>query len=384
MYLIPRIVGVGTYALLLIIVYYLIPRTKRWSIPLNIYTIALALMGFFYVPMGGSDLTRIYPVVHLYAEYVLNEQESWTAIMASGTPVTALYYHVVGNLGDDRWLPFINAFLTFGLCFTLLKSIYERKIISKKDIALVLLFFMSRGLLMMTIANIRTMLSMAIIALCIYKELVEYKSFIKYFPLLIIAALIHTAGMAAVMIFIVYYVLKGRKGRNRLFSSVGVIVLAIVAYAYGRVYIQVAIEKGADYLSYSQASIGYFYIWEFVLSLIVLFITLYILSVYYLKINRVSGLDVHKKEKEDYRAFMGFMLFLTLIVLVAILIEFNIGLRLSWLIAILDMPLLLMIFISQRCPDTFKHKLRRLIKIVSFGLLFIACTRGDLCSLKFI
>ena len=363
MYLIPRIIGVGIYALLLIIVYYLIPRTKRWSIPLNIYTIALALMGFFYVPMSGSDLTRIYPVVHLYAEYVLNEQESWAAIMASGTPVAALYYHVVGNLGDDRWLPFINAFLTLGLCFTL---------------------FMSRGLLMMTIANIRTMLSMAIIALCIYKELVEHKSFIKYFPLLIIAALIHTAGIAAVMIFIVYYVLKGRKGRNRLFSSVGVIVLAVVAYTYGRVYIQVAIEKGIDYLSYSQASIGYFYIWEFVLSLTIIFITLYILSVYYLKINRVSGLDVYKKEKEDYRAFMGFMLFLTLIVLVAILIEFNIGLRLSWLIAILDMPLLLMIFISQRCPDAFKHKLRRLIKIVSFGLLFIACTRGDLCSLKFI
>ena len=60
MYLIPRLIGVGIYALLLIIVYYLIPRTKRWSIPLNIYTIALALMGFFYVPMDGSDLTRIY------------------------------------------------------------------------------------------------------------------------------------------------------------------------------------------------------------------------------------------------------------------------------------------------------------------------------------
>ena len=54
MYLIPRLIGVGIYALLLIIVYYLIPRTKRWSIPLNIYTIALALMGFFYVPMDTA------------------------------------------------------------------------------------------------------------------------------------------------------------------------------------------------------------------------------------------------------------------------------------------------------------------------------------------
>ena len=32
---------------------------------------------------------------------------------------------------------------------------------------------------MMTIANIRTMLSMAIIALCIYKELVEHKALLS-------------------------------------------------------------------------------------------------------------------------------------------------------------------------------------------------------------
>ena len=100
--------------------------------------------------------------------------------------------------------------------------------------------------------------------------------------------------------------------------------------------------------------------------------------------NRVSGLDVYKKEREDYSAFVGFMLFLTLIDLVAILIEFNIGWRLSWLIAILDMPLLLLILVSKRYPDTFKYRLRNLIKIVSFVLLFIACVRGDLCSLKFV
>ncbi|RGL80570.1 hypothetical protein DXC42_19420 [Butyricimonas virosa] len=98
MYLIPRIVGVGTYALLLIIVYYLIPRMKNWFISLDVYTIVLALMGFFYVPMDGSDLTRIYPVLQLYAQYALDDPDSWTAIMASGTPMAALYYHVLGNL----------------------------------------------------------------------------------------------------------------------------------------------------------------------------------------------------------------------------------------------------------------------------------------------
>ena len=185
MYLIPRLIGVGIYALLLIIVYYLIPRTKRWSIPLNIYTIALALMGFFYVPMDGSDLTRIYPVLQLYAQYALDDPESWGIIMASGTPMAALYYHVLGNLGDERWLPFVNACLTYGLCFALLKSICKRRQVLKKDIALVLLFFMSRGLLMMTIANIRTMLSMAIVAYCIYKILIEHKGGVKYFSLLI-------------------------------------------------------------------------------------------------------------------------------------------------------------------------------------------------------
>ena len=384
MYLIPRIVGVGTYALLLIIVYYLIPRMKNWFISLDVYTIVLALMGFFYVPMDGSDLTRIYPVLQLYAQYALDDPDSWTAIMASGTPMAALYYHVLGNLGDERWLPFVNACLTYGLCFALLKAICKRKQVLKKDIALVLLFFMSRGLLMMTIANIRTMLSLAIVAYCIYKLLVERKRGIKYFPLLIVATLIHTVGMAAVMIFIIYYILKGSKGRNRLFTTLGAFIFVVVSYVYGRNYIYLAIDKGENYLAYSQASTGYFYIWEFILSLIVIFVTLFILFVYYLKINRKFGLEEYKKEKEDYSAFVRFMLFLTLSDLAAIWIEFNIGLRLSWLIAILDMPLLLLILVSKRCPDTFKYRLRNLIKIVSFTLLFIACVRGDLCSLKFV
>lgn len=156
--------------------------------------------------------------------------------------------------------------------------------------------------------------------------------------------------MAAVMVFIVYYVLKGNKGRNRLFTTLGVLIFVVVSYVYGRNYIHLAIDKGGDYLAYSQASTGYFYIWEFVLSLIVIFVTLFILLVYYLKINRKLGLEEYKKEREEYGAFRGFMLFFTLIDLVAIWIEFNIGWRLSWLIAILDMPLLLLILVSKPVP----------------------------------
>ena len=73
MYLIPRIIGVSIYVLLLFVVYYLIPRIKGLSFQLNIYTIALALMGFFYVPMSGSDLTRIIPTMHSYADLLLLE-----------------------------------------------------------------------------------------------------------------------------------------------------------------------------------------------------------------------------------------------------------------------------------------------------------------------
>lgn len=61
---------------------------------------------------------------------------------------------------------------------------------------------------------------------------------------MIIAALIHAAGMAAVMVFIVYYVLKGNKGRNRLFTTLGVLIFVVVSYVYGRNYIHLAIDKG--------------------------------------------------------------------------------------------------------------------------------------------
>ena len=69
MYLYGRLVGVGTYSITLLIICLLIlimPRKKVGSI-LFLYTIALSIMGFLYVPASGADLYRIIDYMHQYA-----------------------------------------------------------------------------------------------------------------------------------------------------------------------------------------------------------------------------------------------------------------------------------------------------------------------------
>ena len=80
---------------------------------------------------------------------------------------------------------------------------------------------------------------------------------------------------------------------------------------------------------------------------------------------------------------MDLKIFLLMIDIGLFFVEFNIAYRLSWLITILDMPLIIILFKSNICLGVRKKGFYNFILIISFLMLFIACARGDLCSLKF-
>lgn len=381
MYLVQRLIGVGVYALVLVMMFLLLSRVKQFKFLLSVYIFLLALLGFFYVPLSGSDLYRIQALLPFYANMSL--ERLFQEIISSSTPVAVLYYRIVGKLGDARFLPFITALISYGFSFGILKSIYNRHRNSiQYEIAVALLFFMSRGLLMMTIANIRTMLALSIVGFCIYKQLMEHQSFVKFFPLLIVAALIHNVALAAVLIYLTFYMVKGSSGRNKFLTAIEATSLFAAILVYGRRYIQLVVQKGGNYLSYVATSTGYFYIWEMLLSLAVLLITIIILTVYHTKSRQNARFD-GGKEKKNYSSFVSFITALTAFDTLAIFVEFNAGLRLSWLISILDMPLMIIFFRSVYIPDNTKAIWLKRIVFCSFVILFVACARGDLCSLKF-
>lgn len=378
MFLFQRLIGVSIYAVCVLWFYMYIPRVKGLKLHLTIYCFLLGLMGFFYVPLSGSDLGRVQLTMKAYAKLSLEEIVS--RMMDSSAPLGVLYYHLIGHLGDERLLPFINALLTYGICFSILLRCQKSISCKVSNISLVLLFFMSRGLLMMTIANIRTMLSLAIVGYAIYLQLAEKQPILKCLIIMLVGAFVHNVGMLATILFMAFYIISGAKGRKRFFTFVEMIVFGGAFFIYGGSFVTSAAEKGIHYLT---AQSGYFYVWEMILSLIVIITTLFLLYVYKRKYQLLS--NKCREEKICFgKELMQFQCFVAIICFTLIFVEFNSGMRLSWLVAILDMPVFLIILENKYISREQAGKVRNFLKVVSSVMLFLACSRGDLCSLKFV
>lgn len=377
MFLIERLIGVSIYAFCILIFCTAIKKIKGVNIHLNIYCIILAAMGFFYVPLSGSDLGRIQLAMHSYANLSFNELIN--LMSQTSSPLTSLYYYIIGNLGDDRLLPCISAFITYSFCFGIIKSLYKCKHVYKNYIAISLIFFMSRGLFMMTIANIKTMLCLSIIAFAIFKISFEKKSFIKYSVLLIIGALIHNVGMLATLLYFIFYAFMNKANTNKIVKFIQITFIALLGIYYGKNYFLLAIEKGGNYLEASRNFTGYFYIWEFILTLIVLIVNLYCIILFFRikKKNNVITLD------KSLLNFVRLIMYFTVLDIALIFIEFNSGFRLSLLISIIDIPFIIEMLNCNMFSSKIKKRLKLFILCCSFLMLFISCSRGDLCSLKF-
>lgn len=376
MFLIQRLIGVSIYALCLAWFCLCITKIKGLRIHLWAYCFALALMGFFYVPLSGSDLGRVQNAMMYYAGCTWPElvQE----MLGSSSPLAVWYYRIISVFGDKRMLPFMTALLTYLLCFSMLIDCRKRFNSRKKDVSLVLLFFMSRGLLMMTIANIRTMLSISIVCYAIYAYFVRNKSLIWCMMIMIIGALIHNVGMLGALLFLGYYVISGASGRKRFVTILQSMVLIPAIVVYGGTFISRAAEKGLTYLSYTD---GFFYIWEMLLSIAVIIMT-FVAILTHRKSVQQHG-PVGQARTSPYNGFMKFQAFVAVVSLALLFVEFNSGYRLSWATTILDMPMLLIILGDECVSPARAEKLRKTLFLVSIVMLFVACSRGDLCSLKF-
>lgn len=372
MYLTARLIALSIYCAILVGFCISISKIKYTRFQLFLYVLVLATMGFFYVPDISSDLYRIRDLLPIYLHF------PWSTLISGETPVANVYYHLVSHLGDGRWLPAITAFLTYSFCFTILYQSTKKYNLSRGMVALILFFFMSRGLLMMTIANIRTMLSLSILAYCIYKETVEKKSLITYFPLLLLAALTHSATMANTMIYLSFYILYGIRSRNLLSNLIQGFMFVVGGGFFLVTYIQRAFLRGQGYLSSSQEGTGFFYIWEFAFSITLLLFTLAII-IYFL-----TSKSVHQAQKDTSgKKLISYIVYLACINLLMCFVEFNIAYRTSWLVAILDMPLLAILFGNSGLPRRKWVLLKYIVFIFSWVLLVAVCARGDLCSLKF-
>ena len=376
MYLTARLIALIIYCVLLVGACVGLDVLKNKRLVLASYLIILSVMGFLYVPDYTADLYRLWIMFEHYAH--MSFLEIFSEIQYLGTPLVPIYFHCVGYLKNPHWLPAINAFFTFLFCFTILYKASRKYELSGYRMSIVLFFFMSYGLLMPAITNLRTSLALSIVCYCIYREIFDKISILYHIPLWVIAILLHTSAMVMFLIYILFFTFLNLFSIKKFQFLIQNIVILVAGSMFGGFYLQKALIKGQNYLEASIEGTAYFYIWELIICLFLALTTLGIIGLF------VTAKPWFKRQLSFYEnRFLLFMSVLAIINLLAFCVEYTLGVRINFALLILDIPLLAMILSNA----TLSRKRRRLIQgtvlIAGIILLGLVCSRGSLCSIKF-
>lgn len=388
MLLIERILSLFIFVIILFIVlFFLFKLKKRYSMILNIYILLLSIMGYYYKPLTGkggninegADLNRIWYYFDYYSFETFDSL--WKAVKNSTSPGVNLYYFMISKLNNKHFLPAITAFITFYFCFGIIKTILKRdKEICSKEIIVSIFLFMSRGLFLQTISNIRTLLGLSIVAWCIYQEFYNNKKIKNLLIYYILAASFHSIVQVICLYRIFYFFIEKKKDKkNRikmmLISSISIIIILVL----GKEYILKILLKAKEYIEF----VEYFYIWEYLISMILIVVILYIINIF----KKYYRIGYKKRINNEYSIctyrLINYMKPLLYIDFILSFIEFSSFHRINWYLSILSIPLVIYTLKQERIVFSKKNKLIKNLMLISLIILSIACIRGDLCGLNF-
>lgn len=381
MYITERILSLLIFSLVLVLICCGIANSKLkvGKKLITLYILILGIMGYCFIPHMGADLTRLLITMKFYTSK--GTEGLYSALLSSSTPGTGLYFYIIGKTGNDHLLPAISAVITYSFCFSILKREYNNYETRSLYIAVMIFAFMSRGLTMQIISNIRTLMALSICAWCVYKEFCKKEKTAKFIIFYLIAASIHIMGQVILLYRIVYFVIdKGKNYSQKVVRTGMAVIFGVLIWVLGNKYISEMLLKTDYYFSYAQSGTSYNYIWERVLSIMSLILVIYLL-VEFKKCKK----KLEREGKFHEEATVSLTRYLVPLIIMDILImpiEFNFFQRLSWFLTIMTMPLGMSVLRMGRHVGINKIIINNIL-IYSVFMLALACVRGDLCSLKF-
>lgn len=373
MNIVARLIGVGTFTYFLLMFCLLIIYTNvsvksllRW------YTVVLAVMGFFYEPYITSDLYRIREMM-VSSSALEFPAFIRTYVTNSAVPAARLLYWAIGKTGILGLLPAIAAGVSYGSIFYILQDAVRRFGSKRQDVALALLFIMAAGQYMYTVSNIRMMIALTLICLCLYRETVQKKKMVWDLPLYLVAATMHSIALPVIAMRGVLPVF----GRNMsVWKKMAFLTLVAAACAAVLVFVpgvaDELLEKVEDYI----LDDSYSYFWEYLIGAAALFVEIYVLRIY----------AERNKNGEEAWDSIRWVLILCVAVAVVFCFVFSLFHRFTTYIApILAAPLMLSVLREEPGvePAGKIQNRRTLIAVVSLCMLVLTCSRGSMCSFKF-
>ena len=359
MYLYERIIGNTIYCLFLIIFTLYISKKKNKNLKLifSLYTAILAIMGLLFKPAVGNDLYRINIALEAYSKY--NIPDVIKSLSNSMTPVATLIYYGIAKTGYYSLLPALVTIIVFNNIFYIIKDYSSKNNVDPRATALTLFFVMSTGFFIEVISGIRTMLAFSILARCFYNELYNNRSIGTNILKYICTVLIHSSAIAIIILRLIYGLFYSTN--IKLMYKISLLVILPIIYMILNKYILNSLSMFSKYLSAD----GYFWVWEFIKILYLIFISFVIIY-----INK--QLNINK-----YYKFNGLIILFTII----LINEFNIFLRFNYFNVFMMIPLVI-----NATNNAYKKQLynkNKWLIISSLIMLVLSCTRGNLSSLKF-
>lgn len=371
MYVGARIFGVGLYVALLCFFCILIGKTKQKNIKgiMIAYAIMLSLMGFFFVPNQQADLYRLRELMNFYAQKPFSVLLS-DYVAVSNTPVTLVYYWIIGRTGIDGLLPFVTALIFYLNVFYIFYDYSYKQKITGKALSFTLLIIMCNSSFLEVISGIRTMLSFSIVLRCMYNELYNNRSIIGHLLLYLIAAFIHPVSLVMVLLRFLFILFQKDESRKRKALLVALSIVTIVLLiSFGENYVLGAFQKGVGYVSGDP----YSYIWEAIISTLILLL-LIVIHKNCGKFEYAEG-----SEKVSLLNNRSFSRMIELIMIV-FCFEYNTFYRFGLFNIFLNIPVLL--YYTDKVLIKKKNHMK-LLYLFCLGILIIVCLRGNLCALKF-
>lgn len=367
MFLIERLVGVGTFIAILLFVCFLISTcksNKRLRFVLFLYTIVLAILGFFYVPYVTADLYRIYQTLDYFK--TLNFSVLMDRYGESSTIVANIYYWLISKTGENRLLPAITAFVCYNCIFYIVGKTAKIYNVSRKNTALSVFFIMSVGFFMGMISGIRSTLAICLIAYCFFRETVEKKFRPHHILLYVMAAFIHNFAVVIIAIrLIIPLFSKNMKRWKKCVYLAFIAVLLIFAMRNFNSLLESVFEKATEYITGDMYSYG----WGYLKDSLMLFVTIYFLR------------NLYKVTKGENNTLDQTKIFSYVLVIIAIVFSFEYSIfsrTTNVLLPIISTPCLMVSLEKRKSPEAFNT-----ILLFSIAIMILSFTRGSMCSYKF-
>ena len=371
MFLFERLFALAIYVLILLIVcFFLSQRNSNYKRIFFIYTLLLAIMGFFYVPYITSDLYRIYQILESFSRYNW-DKFVYYELDGDFLKVDFIYYWLIAKTGEFRLLPAINAILCYSCIFYIISRTADKYNISRKNIALATFFFMSIGNYMFVITGIRCMLGISLMSFCFFRENVEKKFKWWHIPIYLFAVFVHHFVFVLMIGRLIVPILTRKMSVVKKFGYlIFLAILALLAITLFRSYIGEIINKGESYIEGNM----YSYLWEYIVGgfcAIIMFFSLIEASH-----EKIVTTDLY-----NWKTY----LIGCIVLAVCFCFEFTIFHRLITYIAPIILLPILMVKL-QYCEGIGTKKsltLKNSVLFLTVIMLLIVCARGTLCSLKF-